>query len=97
MSQLSVGFELIHDVIKHRWVPEIIASIGQGQDKYSQILKANEFLSKTELNRKLILLVEKEAIEKYTVDNKSYYRLLPFGKDLEHIFNHFVDVGNKYV
>lgn len=98
MSKASSGFELIHELVKHRWIPEIIDSIADGNENYSQILNDHEFfLSKTELNRKLGLLVERKVIEKHTLENKSYYKLLEFGKDLDHIFKHFEDIGSKYI
>lgn len=97
MNHMSEGFELIHDLVKHRWIPEIIASIASGRENYSDILEDHEFLSRTELNRKLALLLEKNVLVKEVQDNRSYYKLLEFGEDLDHIFKHFAEVGSKYI
>lgn len=97
MSRANAGFELIHELVKHRWIPEILDSITQGKQNYTQILNDHEFLSKTELNRKLALLVDKKVVEKLSNENKTAYKLLAFGEDLDHIFKHFEDIGNKYI
>ena len=97
MSRTNEGFELIHDLVKHRWIPEILDSISSGKEAYTQILNDHEYLSKTELNRKLALLLEKKVLVRQTQDKKTVYKLLDFGKDLDHIFKHFEDIGNKYI
>lgn len=38
MEQIDKGFEIIQNVIKMRWVPEILFSIKEGNTKYSDIL-----------------------------------------------------------
>lgn len=92
------GFELIHDIIKLKWVPEILGTIAAGYESYNEILESIPFLSSTELNRKLSLLVEKEAIKKDVFpENRTSYTLLPFGKDLDHIFGHFIALEEKYL
>ena len=97
MNHMTDGFELIHDLVKHRWIPEIIGSIASGHENYSDILDDHKFLSRTELNRKLALLLEKNVVEKEVIENRSYYKLLEFGEDLDHIFKHFAEVGSKYI
>jgi len=97
MSQTNAGFQLIHELVKHRWIPEILDSIAKGNQGYTQILKDHDYLSKTELNRKLALLVDKKVVEKEVHDNKSLYKLLDLGEDLDHIFKHFEDIGRKYM
>lgn len=93
-TKMAEGFELIHDVIKLRWVPEIITAIHDGHTHYNEILRAISTLSNTELNRKLAVLMERKAIEK--IDDKGYV-LSDFGKDLEHIFRHFEEMSEKHL
>lgn len=94
--KISNGFQILQDLIKLRWVPEILKSIELGNHQYSQILKSIPYMSHTELNRKLALLVEKNVVEKTIENNTIYYSLLNFGKDLVHIFNHLEDLEDKY-
>ncbi|MFU0826178.1 MAG: Transcriptional regulator, HxlR family [Lachnoclostridium sp.] len=96
MSQTTEGFKIIQDIIKLKWVPEVLSAIGTDGATYSEILKKVDYLSNTELNRKLAVLVERKAVEKVETDGHSRYRLLPFGKDLDHIFRHFREIEEKY-
>lgn len=91
------GFQVVHDLIKLRWVPEILKSIHLGNEHYSHILNSIPYISHTELNRKLTILIEKGVIEKTVQDREIYYSLLSFGKDLVHIFYHLEDIEDKYV
>lgn len=97
-SYTSKGFDIVQDIIKLKWVPEILAVMSKEKDacNYSKILEQVEYLSNTELNRKLAILLERKAIEKVEFDGRLYYSLLPFGKDLHHIFQHFMDIEKKY-
>ncbi|MDF1617136.1 winged helix-turn-helix transcriptional regulator [Petrocella sp. FN5] len=96
MTTTNQGFEIIHDIMKLRWVPEILMTISMGYSNYSDILNQVEGLSHTELNRKLSLLSEKKAIIKESDHVRSGYILTDFGYDLEHIFKHFLDIAEKY-
>ncbi len=95
-SKISNGFEIVQDLIKLRWVPEILKSIELGNHRYSEILTSIPYISHTELNRKLSTLVEKNVIEKRVDDSTTAYYLLSFGKDLVHIFYHLEDLEDKY-
>jgi DNA-binding HxlR family transcriptional regulator len=90
------GFQIIHDLIKLRWVPEILKSIHLGNQRYSHILKSIPDMSHTELNRKLALLLERKVIVKRAEGTKRHYLLLDFGKDLVHIFNHLENLESRY-
>ena len=96
MSQTTEGFKIIHDIIKLKWVPEVLNAIGTDGATYSEILRSIDYLSNTELNRKLAILLERKAVEKVETEGHSRYQLLPFGKDLDHIFRHFRDIEEKY-
>lgn len=90
------GFQIVHDLIKLRWVPEILKSIQLGNQRYNEILMSIPYISHTELNRKLSILTKKGVIEKRIDGNNTYYSLLNFGKDLVHIFEHLEDIEEKY-
>lgn len=97
MSKFTTGFEIIHEFIGLKWVPEILESIGNGNKRYTDILNSVPYLSHTELQRKLKILQEKNAISKKSFDIGSEYQLEPFGEDLLHIFKHFTELGEKYL
>lgn len=92
-NKIFNGFEIVHDLIKLRWVPEILKSISQGNSRYSEILNSIPYMSHTELNRKLAILIEKNVVEK---NKDGSYSLLEFGKDLVHIFYHLEELEEKY-
>jgi len=58
-GQYNYGFELVQDIVKLKWIPEILAAISS--------------------------------------DNRTTYTLLPFGEDLNHIFEHFIELEEKYL
>lgn len=95
-SKISNGFEIVHDLIKLRWIPEILKSIHLGNGRYKDILNSIPYMSHTELNRKLTILLDRKVIEKITDGNDNYYSLQSFGKDLVHIFYHLEDLEDKY-
>ena len=90
------GFQIVQDLIKLRWVPEILKSIDLGNERYSEILRSIPYLSHTELNRKLNILIDKKVIDKIVNGSNTYYCLLDFGEDLVHIFAHLEDLEDKY-
>ena len=96
-SRMSEGFQMIHDIFRLKWIPEIIGTMAMGNMRYTDIAESIEYLSNTELNRKLAVLQDREVVEKKTVDGKDGYVLTPFGEDLNHIFNHFVEMSDKYI
>lgn len=95
-NKVFSGFEIVQDLIKLRWVPEILKSIELGNHRYSEIMKSIPYMSHTELNRKLSVLIEKKVVDKVAEDNNICYFLLDFGEDLVHIFNHLEDLEDKY-
>lgn len=95
--KMSEGFQMIHDVFRLKWIPEIIASIANNNNRYSDIAEQIEYISNTELNRKLSVLQERNVIQKVEQGGKEGYYLTEFGLDLNHIFNHFVDMSDKYI
>lgn len=95
-KEISSGFEIVEDLIKLRWVPEILQSIEVGNYRYSEIKRSIDEISHTELNRKLIILVEKGTIIKEEDQNSTSYYLLDFGKELVHIFEHLESLQEKY-
>ena len=96
-NKVSSGFEIVQDLIKLRWVPEILKSIDLGNHRYSDILKSIPYMSHTELNRKLSILIDRQVIYKQIENDSTQYTLLNFGKDLIHIFYHLEELEDKYV
>lgn len=97
MSEFQKAFEIIGDLIKYRWVPEILRSIKSGHTNYTEILDSIEYLSHTELQRKLKILSEYDCVVKMQKENRTIYMLTEFGDEMDHIFNHFYQVGQKYL
>ncbi|MBN4069579.1 MAG: HxlR family transcriptional regulator [Alkaliphilus sp.] len=91
--QRDEGFRLIHDIFRLKWIPEIIQTVGHDSQNYSDISRKIGEISNTELNRKLALLIDRQVIEK----REGTYILSKFGKDLDHIFNHFLEMSQKYL
>ncbi len=96
MIRVDESFEEVHGMIRSRWIPEILDSIKSGHHSYGEIQDSIEFISATELNRKLGLLVGKGALTKKEEANRSHYELLELGEDLHHIFHHLVELKEKY-
>ncbi len=96
-SDKERGFERVYELIKHRWVLEIIRAISKGHTRYGEILALHPFLSKTELNRKLAMLQAYEVIEKDGSERTAPYRLLSFGEDLEKLHVQMEALGRKFV
>ena len=95
-KKISNGFKIVHDLIKLSWIPEILKSISYGNHRYSDILNSIPYMSHTELNRKLAVLVEKNVIHKNLDDQTISYSLMEFGNDLVHIFYHLEDLEERY-
>lgn len=95
-NKIFNGFEIVQDLIKLRWIPEILKSMEDGNRRYTDILDSIEYMSHTELNRKLALLLDKKVIRKVGEDDGDYYELEEFGEDLIHIFYHLEELEEKY-
>jgi len=95
-NKVSNGFQIVQDLIKLRWVPEILKSMYSGNQRYTDILDSIPYMSHTELNRKLSILTERNVIDKTVEGDNTYYSLLNFGKELVHIFYHLEDLEEKY-
>ncbi|NLY77475.1 MAG: helix-turn-helix transcriptional regulator [Tissierellia bacterium] len=97
MNTIARSIETVQEFIGLKWVPEILISIGMGNNRYTNILNSIPYLSHTELQRKLKMLQEKNAISKTTYNGMPVYKLEPFGEDLLHIFKHFSELSKKYL
>lgn len=94
MSEYQKGLEIIQDLISKRWIPEILCSISRGNSNFTSVLNSIEFLSNTELQRKLKVLEHYKCVEKDW--GNSSYVLTDFGREINHLFQHFYDLGKKY-
>lgn len=95
-QRINNGFQIIHDIFKLRWIPEILGAMASGATTYNDILKSIDGLSNTELNRKLAVLMEKKAVMRLPSENRHIYVLTDFGNELEHIFSHFEQISLRY-
>lgn len=95
MSTFKEGFEMIHDVIKSKWVPEILESIDQGNCTFNALLKSIPYLSHTELTRKLKFLTAHDLVLK-DEESSFTYTLKPLGGEMLHIFYHLRDLSLTY-
>ena len=95
MKEYQKGFEIIQELISKRWIPEILYSIASGNNKYTSILNSIRFLSQTELQRKLRALEEYRCLDKKREQGE--YCLTDFGREINHLFQHFYDLGRKYM
>lgn len=95
MTEYQKGIEIVQDLIKKRWIPEILHSIKLGNQTYTEILNSIEYLSQTELQRKLKVLEEKNCILKNV--EETGYILTEFGNEIDHLFQHVFDLGQKYL
>lgn len=95
MPEYQKGIEIVQDLIKKRWIPEILRSIKLGNHSYTEILNSIEYLSQTELQRKLKILEEKNCLIKDEEDGR--YILTEFGHEINHLFQHVFDLGKKYL
>lgn len=95
MSPCKEGFEIVQEVIKVKWVPEILLSLDSGNHQFNELLKSIPYLSHTELNRKLKFLAMRQLILKHET-TKQGYTLQPFGYDLLHILKNFEVLHNTY-
>lgn len=96
-AKMNEGFQLIHDIFRLKWIPEIIEAIDHEKNRYTDIAKDIEYISNTELNRKLAMLIERQVISKEMTEGRDGYYLTEFGHDLNHVFKHFVDMSEKYI
>ncbi len=96
-EKMSEGFQLIHDIFRKKWIPEIIDTIASGNSSYTEIASSIDYISQTELNRKLAMLQDSDVIKKSSVQGKVGYFITPLGNDLNHIFNHFIEISDKYI
>ena len=96
-KEMNEGFELIRDIFRLKWIPEIIESISNDHVRYTDISDNIDYISNAELNRKLLILQERHIIVKKSLDGKDGYYLTELGEDLDHIFNHFLEMSSKYI
>ncbi|MDO5714937.1 MAG: winged helix-turn-helix transcriptional regulator, partial [Tissierellia bacterium] len=96
LEDFQSGLDFILDIIKPRWVAEILYCLEEDSSSFSHLLEAIPFLNRTELNRKLHFLMERGVIIKSMENHRSSYRLTKLGKDLVHIFHHFVDLAEYH-
>lgn len=93
MTEFGEDFIYIHDILRLKWVPEILSAIHNGASTFSKILIDIPFISQTELNRKIKFLVERKLI---TRSPSGVYSLNPFGKEVLYILLYIQRLNAKY-
>ena len=93
MVEFNSKFQDIQDILRLKWIPEILASIDSGKNSFSVILINIPYISETELNRKINALLTRHLIQK---NEKGLYELLPLGKSILYTLNHIQRVYQKY-
>ena len=94
MTEYQRGMQIIQDMITKRWVPEILCSLSNGNNTYTKILNSIEFLSDTELQRKLKILCSNQCIIRD--QELGIYSLTEYGREINHLFQHFYDLGKRH-
>ena len=64
MVEFNSKFQDIQDILRLKWIPEILASIDSGKNSFSVILINIPYISETELNRKIKALLTRHLIQK---------------------------------
>ena len=93
MVEFNSKFQDIQDILRLKWIPEILASIDSGKNSFSVILINIPYISETELNRKIKALLTRHLIQK---NEKGLYEFLPLGKSILYTLNHIQRVYQKY-
>lgn len=96
---LEQGLRLMESIIGGRWNPAILFVIEQGASRYSDIRSSIGYISDTELQRKLNVLLDGKLIEKTmqgAEERSAAYRLTSFGGEITHTLHHIMDISIKH-
>ena len=96
-SSIWQGYEYIQSLLRSKWVPEIIEGLAGGHNRFSTLKRNIDLIGDTELKRKLRFLVESGVVDKTGAGHQVRYHLTDFGRELDHLFCHFRDIGLRYV
>lgn len=77
MVEFNSKFQDIQDILRLKWIPEILASIDSGKNSFSVILINIPYISETELNRKIKALLTRHLIQK---NEKVFMSYSPWAK-----------------
>lgn len=89
---MTESYQIIQGILRLNWVVEIITQIVKGQTHYNQIISQVPYLSHTELNRKLKVLMDKKIITR-SADRS--YALTQYGQELYQIMKNMSKLGKK--
>ena len=93
------GLRLIESILGGRWSPMILFAIEEGAERFSDIKAGIEYISDTELQRKLNALIQSGLVIKTNppIDTrKSEYRLTDFGGEITHTLRHILSISVKH-
>lgn len=59
---MTDSYRYVQDILKLRWVAEVVEVMAEGGSHYSSITGRIDYLSHTELNRKLAILLDRQMV-----------------------------------
>ncbi len=97
-QELEQGLKLMESVIGGRWNSLILFQLEQGRKSYTDIRNSIDYISDTELQRKLNTLIDSKLVKKGDgLDaKKREYALTPYGEDITHTLHHIMDISLKH-
>lgn len=97
-QELEEGLRLMESVIGGRWNPLILFELEQGARTYTDIKNNIDYISDTELQRKLNALIDSKLVTKENAaeTRKNEYALTPYGADITHTLHHIMDISIKH-
>ncbi|MCH5600807.1 winged helix-turn-helix transcriptional regulator [Niabella ginsengisoli] len=87
------------DVLGGKWKISIVASLGFGKKRYSEILKDVTGISGKMLSRELKDMEANLLVNRYVIDTKPVtveYELTPYGHKLKSVIKNLADWGNLH-
>ena len=97
-KELEEGLKLMESIIGGRWNPLILFELEEGAKTYTDIKNSIDYISDTELQRKLSALMDNKLVKKDSMNEarKGEYTLTPYGVDIAHTLRHIMDISVKH-
>ncbi len=97
--QFEWGLRLMESIIGGRWNPMILFALESGPCRFSDLKSRIEFISDTELQRKLGALMGSGLVVRNSNDEdtrKGEYILTGFGGEIAHTLRHILVISQKH-
>ncbi len=97
-QDLESGLRLMESVIGGRWNPLILFQLEHGAMSYTDIRNSIDYISDTELQRKLNTLIDSKLVVKGNGEDarKREYVLTPYGEDIAHTLHPILDISQTH-